>query len=165
MDMDDSVDISTEKKINEKKAKRLHKVFTGHYYPTVVKILTAGLMIAVSIWILTGIFALVANLFHVAEDGWEKVAHHSIMKIITMLAMLELLRTLYSYLQLGRVKVTFILDAALVVLIGELIGLWYREYTATEVVLSLVVITVLVVLRIVTSKYSPHVDEDQHSEL
>jgi len=138
----------------------LPKVFTGDYYPVVVKILTAGLMVAVSVWIMTGIVSLIMSLFHIGEGGWEATAHHSIMKIITMLALLELLRTLYSYLQLGRVKVTFILDAALVVLIGELIGLWYREYTSTEVVLSLIVIVVLVGLRIITSKYSPHVDED-----
>jgi len=150
--------------MEEKGEKNLPKFLTGEYYPVVVKTLTAGLMIAVSLWIFSGIIALVANLAHVFTDGWETVAHHSIIKIITMLALLELLRTLYSYLQIGRVKVTFILDAALVVLIGELIGLWYREYTSIEVVLSLVVIVVLVALRIVTSKYSPHVDEDHHKE-
>lgn len=147
---------------NSDTGKKLPKILNGDYYEVVVKVLTAGLMIAVSIWIFTGIIALMVNLTHVFDEGWEKIAQHSIMKIITMLALLELLRTLYSYLQLGRVKVTFILDAALVVLIGELIGLWYREYTSMEVVLSLVVISVLVVLRIVTSKYSPHVDEDSH---
>jgi len=150
--------------VEDDKEKQLPKFLSGAYYPIVVKTLTAGLMIAVSIWIFTGIIALITNLFHISDQGWEPVAQHSIMKIITMLALLELLRTLYSYLQLGRVKVTFILDAALVVLIGELIGLWYREYTSMEVVLSLIVIAVLVFLRIVTSKYSPHVDEDQNLE-
>jgi len=147
---------------NPQKGRKLPKIFSGDYYEVIVKVLTAGLMMAVSIWILSGIIALLVNLTHVFDQGWEKIAQHSVMKIITMLALLELLRTLYSYLQLGRVKVTFIIDAALVVLIGELIGLWYREYTSMEVVLSLVVITVLAVLRIVTSKYSPHVDEDAH---
>jgi hypothetical protein len=56
---------------------------------------------------------------------------------------------------LGRVKVTLILDAALVVLIGELISLWYRDYTATEVLLSMGVITMLTLLRILTAKFSP----------
>jgi len=121
-------------------------------------------MIITSVWIFSGILALVVNLSHVFEQGWEPVAHHSVMKIITMLSLLELLRTLYSYLQLGRVKVTFILDGALVVLIVELMGLWYREYTSMDVILSLVVIVTLVLLRIVTSKYSPHVDNDRNAE-
>ncbi|MDO9312104.1 MAG: hypothetical protein Q7T85_10500 [Nitrosomonas sp.] len=53
-------------------------------------------------------------------------AVHIIIDIVLILAILELIRILQSYLALGRVKVTFILDVAMVVLIGELIGLWYR---------------------------------------
>jgi hypothetical protein len=53
-----------------------------------------------------------------------------------------------------------ILDAALVVLIGELISLWYRDYTATEVPLSMEVITMLTLLRIITVKFSPELCAD-----
>jgi hypothetical protein len=62
---------------------------------------------------------------------------------------------LQAYLKLGRVRVTFILDTALVVLIGELTGLWFREFAPEKVVLGLVVIVTLVVLRIITARYSP----------
>jgi uncharacterized membrane protein (DUF373 family) len=78
-----------------------------------------------------------------------------IINVLTMLAILELIRTLQSYLKIGRVRVTLILDAALVVLIGELIGLWYRPHTAQEVVLSLAVIAFLIIMRNFTVKYSP----------
>jgi hypothetical protein len=53
------------------------------------------------------------------------------------------------------VRVTFIIDAALVVLISELIGLWFKEYAAEKVLLGLGVIVTLVALRIVTAHYSP----------
>ncbi|NIQ11468.1 MAG: hypothetical protein GWO08_16705, partial [Gammaproteobacteria bacterium] len=43
----------------------------------------------------------------------------------------------------------------LVVLVGELISLWYREYVIQEVVVSLSVITLLIILRIITYKFSP----------
>ena len=72
-----------------------------------------------------------------------------------MLAMLEVIRTLQSYLVLGRVRVTFILDTALVVLIGELMGLWFREYAPEKVLLGLGVIVTLAVLRITTARFSP----------
>jgi uncharacterized membrane protein (DUF373 family) len=72
-----------------------------------------------------------------------------------MLALLEVIRTLQAYLALGRVRVTFILDTALVVLIGELMGLWFREYSPEKVLLGLGVIVTLVILRIVTVKFSP----------
>ena len=69
--------------------------------------------------------------------------------------MLEQIRILQSYLALGRVKVTFILDVALVMLIGELTGLWYKEYTLLEVGLHIAVIAVLTLLRIVSICFSP----------
>ena len=79
--------------------------------------------------------------------------------IVIILAALELIRVFQTYLLMGRVKVTFILDVALVVLIGELISLWYREYSMNEVFMSTFVISILVVLRIVTTKFSPDCSE------
>jgi uncharacterized membrane protein (DUF373 family) len=75
--------------------------------------------------------------------------------VVIILASLELIRIFQSYLSIGRVKVTFILDVALVVLIGELISFWYREYNINEVILSVFVISALIVLRIVTTNFSP----------
>jgi uncharacterized membrane protein (DUF373 family) len=75
--------------------------------------------------------------------------------VLIILALLEFIRVLQSYLLLGRVRVTFIIDVTLVVLIGELIGFWYQKVNIHEIFLGIGVITVLVVLRIVTSKFSP----------
>ena len=68
-------------------------------------------------------------------------------------ALLQLCKTICL-----NVKVTLILDAILVVLVGELISLWYREFAPMEVVLSLGVIIMLTLLRIVTVKYTPEIE-------
>jgi len=75
--------------------------------------------------------------------------------VVIILASLELIRVFQTYLLMGRVKVTFILDVALVVLIGELINLWYREYSVSDVFMNVFVISVLVILRIITTRFSP----------
>lgn len=79
--------------------------------------------------------------------------------ILILFALLEFIRVLQSYLHIGRVRVTFIIDVALVVLIGELMGFWYRTIVINEVLLGVAVISLLVVLRIVTSRYSPDCNE------
>jgi uncharacterized membrane protein (DUF373 family) len=96
-----------------------------------------------------------SNLPHIFKDGWANVVEHIIIDVVLVLAVLELIRILQSYLAVGRVKVTFILDVALVVLIGELIGLWYKAYTLIEVGLHIAVIAVLTLLRIVSIRFSP----------
>lgn len=123
-------------------------------YDALVRSLTGLLIIALAIWLLAGIVKLMIALYDSLVGVWAHSAEEMVVSTLIMLALLEVIRTLQAYLELGRVRLTFILDTALVVLIGELIGLWFKDYTTIKVLLSLTVISILVALRIVTAKYS-----------
>ena len=140
-------------------------ILSPNFYGLMVRVLIGLLMIGLSLWLLTGMISLMKHLWLAVTGEWGHEAEKIIIDVVIILAILELVRTLQSYLELGRVKVTLILDAALVVLIGELISLWYRDYTATEVILSMGVITMLTLLRIITVKFSPELcSEDEEFE-
>lgn len=127
-------------------------------YPSLIRLLTGLLILVLCMWMLAGGTAMVLALTEAFTGNWATTAEHTIVNGLIMLALLEVIRTLQAYLRLGRVRVTFILDTALVVLIGELMGLWFREYAPEKVLLGLGVITTLVVLRIVTVRFSPEAD-------
>lgn len=129
--------------------------FADSVYPALVRVLAGLLIVALCLWMATGIVNVALDLRQSFSGGWTGAAEHTIVSALIMLALLEVIRTLQSYLKLGRVRVTFILDTALVVLIGELMGLWFREYAPEKVLLGVGVIVVLVALRIVTAKFSP----------
>ena len=129
--------------------------FADSVYPALVRVLTGLLIVALCLGMATGIVNVVLDLRQSLSGGWAATAEHVIVSSLIMLALLEVIRTLQSYLKLGRVRVTFILDTALVVLIGELMGLWFREYAPEKVLLGLGVIATLVTLRIVTARFSP----------
>ncbi len=131
------------------------QVTTHVIYPALVRHLTGFLIVALCLWMLAGITHLVTGLRETLAADWASTAEHVIIKALIMLALLEVIRTLQAYLKLGRVRVTFILDTALVVLIGELMGLWFKEYTPEKVLVGLGVIVTLVALRIVTARFSP----------
>jgi len=130
------------------------------FYLVLVRSLTGLAIIALCGWMGAGVIALVLDLRLTLTSGWAGVAERAIIDTLIMLALLEVIRTLQSYLKLGRVRVTFILDTALVVLIGELMGLWFREYAPEKVLLGLGVIVALVGLRIVTARFSPETAGD-----
>jgi uncharacterized membrane protein (DUF373 family) len=125
------------------------------WHCTIISGLVSALMMCLYLWIGSGLVHLFLGLSSALAGDWAHSAERMITDLVILLAALELIRTPHSYLEIGRVRVTFILDAALVVLIGELISLWYREYTAKEVLLSMGVIVVLTLLRIATIKFSP----------
>jgi uncharacterized membrane protein (DUF373 family) len=130
------------------------------FYLVLVRSLTGLAIIALCAWMGAGVIVLALDLRLVLTSGWAGVAERAIIDTLIMLALLEVIRTLQSYLKLGRVRVTFILDTALVVLIGELMGLWFREYAPEKVLLGLGVIVALVGLRIVTVRFSPEITGD-----
>lgn len=137
------------------KNKNLLLLIDTDWHARAIQSIVGVLMLSLYLWIAAGIIGLIINLQHIVKLGWSSVAEHIIIDVVLILAILELIRILQSYLALGRVKVTFILDVALVVLIGELIGLWYKEYTLTEVGLHIAVIAMLTLLRIVSIRFSP----------
>jgi uncharacterized membrane protein (DUF373 family) len=125
------------------------------FYPTLIRFLI-GLLIAVfCLWMVAGGFSMAVALAHGFGAGWAAAAENAIIDGLILLALLEVIRTFQAYLKLGRVRVTFIIDTALVMLIGELMGLWFRAYTPEKVLLALFVIVTLTFLRILTGRYSP----------
>jgi len=131
-------------------------LLNNEWHAKIIGFLVGALMLVIYLWIIGGIANLLIYLYTQIMTDWAHAAERMIKEVVIILAALELIRTLQSYLTLGRVKVTFILDAALVVLIGELISLWYGEYSTTEVFVNISVISVLTILRIITTKYSPN---------
>lgn len=131
------------------------RFLTGDFYSRAIRAVTGILIAVLCLWMIAGILNMLMAFMTIPESSWTDLAEHSIISSLIMLALLEVIRTLQAYLTLGRVRVTFILDTALVVLIGELMGLWFREYALEKVLLGLGVIIALVMLRIVTAKFSP----------
>lgn len=118
-------------------------------------ILTGIAIIVMSLWMLFGVVHLAFGLVRGFAQGWTVVAEQAILDALVILALMEVIRTFQAYLMLGRVRVTFIIDTALVVLIGELVGMWFKDYLAQKLILGVGVIVALVMLRIITNRFSP----------
>jgi len=124
-------------------------------YPTLLRFLTGALIAVFCVWLAAGGYNMAIAAGDAFGGNWSKGAEQAVIGGLLLLALLEVIRTLQAYLALGRVRVTFIIDTALVMLIGELMGLWFREYAPEKVLLALGVIITLVALRILTARYSP----------
>lgn len=136
-----------------------YKIFflDAEWHDKVIKILVSLVMLTIYAWIIVGVATLFRDLYHTALSTWTHGADAMMKDVVIILASLELIRTLQSYLKLGRVKITFILDAALVVLIGELMSLWLHSYTLPEVMTTVGVISFLTVVRVFMVRFSPRV--------
>ncbi len=90
-----------------------------------------------------------------ATDGLHKALKELIINVLMVLAVVELFRTVKSYISEGRVRVTYIIDTALVVIITEIMGFWYREVEVARVGLAIALMLALMCVRIMAIRFSP----------
>lgn len=74
---------------------------------------------------------------------------------LTLLAVVEVLKTTLAYCSDGRVRVTFIIDTVLVVMLTEVISRWFTRGDWRQFVMLGGILLTLGVMRIVAIRYSP----------
>lgn len=85
--------------------------------------------------------------------------HHAfktiLIDVLTVLAIIEVLRTALAYFSEGRVKVTYIIDTVIVSILTEVISFWYREIEWQKVAMVIALVLSLACVRIIAVRYSP----------
>ncbi|MGH7181187.1 MAG: phosphate-starvation-inducible PsiE family protein [Nitrospiraceae bacterium] len=74
---------------------------------------------------------------------------------LTLLAVVEVLKTTLAYCSDGRVRVTFIIDTVLVVMLTEVISRWFTSGDWHQFAILGGILLTLGVMRIVAIRYSP----------
>jgi uncharacterized membrane protein (DUF373 family) len=85
----------------------------------------------------------------------EVALRHVLVDTLTLLAVVEVLKTILAYCSDGRVRVTFIIDTVLVVMLTEVISRWFTGGDWHQFAILGGMLLTLGVMRIVAVRYSP----------
>lgn len=125
----------------------------------ILDLLARAVLISLLFTILAGMFLAVVHTFWdlrflllgELSQGIKRVVISS----LAILALVEVYRAAYVYFTEGRVKVTYIVDTALVVLITEILSVWYAESDYWRMSAAVVLLLTLALIRLVAVRYSP----------
>jgi uncharacterized membrane protein (DUF373 family) len=89
------------------------------------------------------------------DHSAEIVLRQVIVNTLMLLALVEVFKTTVTYFREGRVKVTFIVDTILVVMLTEVISQWFKggDWQALTVLCG--ILLVLGVVRVMAVRWSP----------
>jgi len=137
------------------------KEVSGICFETLCRTLLSFLLIVLLAGMALGIigagFDLLAEVSHLfSSDGLHTALKELIINVLMVLAVFELFRTVKAYFTEGRVKVTYIIDTALVVVITEIMGFWHREIEIARVALAIALVITLMCVRIMAIRFSPN---------
>ena len=121
-----------------------------------------GIRVVLSMLILTiltalagGVFVTFVGLGKLFSEPLEVVLRGLIVNTLILLAIVEVLKTTLTYFSEGRVKVTFIVDTILVVMLTEVISQWFKEAHLLQWGILGGILLALATVRIVAVRWSP----------
>ena len=89
------------------------------------------------------------------DNPVEVALRHVIVDTLILLAVVEVFKTTLTYFTEGRVKVTFIVDTILVVMLTEVISQWFKGGAILQLAVLGGILVTLAVIRILAVRCSP----------
>ena len=126
-----------------------------HFWMKGIKIVLSLLIITILLGLTAGVFRIFLNLQTLFSHPIEPTLRHLIVDTLIILAIVEVFKTTLTYFSEGRVKVTFIVDTILVVMLTEIISKWFSAAPVSQWITLGGILMVLGIIRIVAVQWSP----------
>jgi uncharacterized membrane protein (DUF373 family) len=125
------------------------------FFESSARVLLSLLIVAILLAILAGIGCTIYDLRLVLEGDFHSAFKTVLVDMLTVLAIVEVLRTALAYFTEGRVKVTYIIDTVIVTVLTEVMAFWYRDMEWQELAMVIALVLSLALIRIIAVRFSP----------
>lgn len=119
------------------------------------RLIVSLLIIVILITITWAVFRVLVDLGNTFNQGITDALKVVMVDSLTILALLEVFRTTLTYFFEGRVKVTYIIDTVLVVILTEVMAFWFKEIEYYKILLVIALVLSLIVARILAIRFPP----------
>ncbi len=125
------------------------------FYEKLAKWILSILILVILSGMLGGVVITMFHLRLLFSLDIEHALRVVIIDALTILALLEIFKTTMAYFSESRVKVTYIIDTVIVVMLTEIMACWFKEFDLYKLGTIAVLVLVLCIMRIFSVKYSP----------
>ena len=125
------------------------------FFESSSRVLLSLLIMVIMLAILAGIGCTLYDLRLVLAGDYHAAFKSILVDMLTVLAVVEVLRTALSYFTEGRVKVTYIIDTVIVTVLTEVMAFWYRDMDWQGIAMVIALVLSLACIRIIAVRFSP----------
>jgi uncharacterized membrane protein (DUF373 family) len=113
------------------------------------------LIVAILLSILAGVIYTFYDMRHIWSREFFDAYKSILVDVLTVMVMVEVLRTALTYFSEGRVKVTYIIDTVIVSVLTEVLAFWYKDMEWHELAMVILLVLSLAIVRIIAVRFSP----------
>ena len=125
------------------------------FFEISARVLLSLLISAILLAVLAGIIYTFYDLRLIFITEFHTAFRTFLVDVLTVLAIVEILRTALAYFTEGRVKVTYIIDTVMVTVLTEVMAFWYKEMDWQQLAMVIILVLSLAFVRIIAVRYSP----------
>jgi len=125
------------------------------FFEKCARALLSLLIVAILLAVLAGVVYTFYDLRLILSLPFHAAFKTILVDILTVLAIVEILRTALAYFSEGRVKVTYIIDTVMVTVLTEVMAFWYKEMPWQQLAMVILLTLSLALIRVVAVRYSP----------
>jgi uncharacterized membrane protein (DUF373 family) len=131
------------------------------FFEKCARALLSLLIVAILLAVLAGVVYTFYDLRLIFSLPFHAAFKTILVDILTVLAIVEILRTALAYFSEGRVKVTYIIDTVMVTVLTEVMAFWYKEMPWQQLAMVIMLTLSLALIRVVAVRYSPRSHRDE----
>ncbi|MDA0739914.1 MAG: phosphate-starvation-inducible PsiE family protein [Nitrospirae bacterium] len=120
-----------------------------------IKVVLSLLIVTILTALAAGVLMTFLELHLLFSSPLEIALRQVIVNTLILLAIVEVFKTTLTYFSEGRVKVTFIVDTILVVMLTEIISMWFRDAPLEKWSILGGILIALAIIRVVAVQWSP----------
>ncbi len=125
------------------------------FFEISARALLSLLIVAILLAILAGVVYTFYDTRLIFRTDFLGAFRNILVDLLTVLALVEVLRTALAYFSEGRVKVTYIIDTVMVTVLTEVMAFWYKEMNWEKIAMVLALVLSLACVRIIAVRFSP----------
>jgi uncharacterized membrane protein (DUF373 family) len=137
------------------------KVFTQItvYFATVTRILLNILVIITTLALAVGVAKAGHDLFADLHKPLSILLQNMLLDIVFILALVEVTITILGYLKDGRVHVRYIIDTIMIIMLNEVVSLWFKHGDLQQSIGISIILATLAAVRVSVVRFAPDHDD------
>lgn len=125
------------------------------FYATAIRLLLNVLLIIVILALAVGIVKSGVDLWHSLRQPLDVILQDVLLDVVFIVALVEITLTILGYLKDGHVHVRYIIDTVLIIMLNEVVNMWFKHSSLSNAIGLSVIIATLAAVRVSAVRFSP----------
>jgi uncharacterized membrane protein (DUF373 family) len=129
------------------------------FFGTAIRFMLNALVVIISCALIIGVIKTGIDLFNSLNKPLELILQSILLDIVFIVALVEITITILAYLKDGAVHVRYIVDTILIIMLNEVVTIWFKGASLEEAIGLAVILATLAAVRISTVRWGPERSE------